>query len=77
MPSHAYEAPIDSRPAGYMTLRNTSSDALGDYDNPNRLMNAHGYDVPKGSLVGYEAPKIQHKGKVGYDVEYKYFPISF
>lgn len=62
LPSHAYEAPIDSRPAGYMTLRNTSSDALGDYDNPNRLMNAHGYDVPKGSLVGYEAPKIQHKG---------------
>ena len=53
-----------------MTLRNTSSDALGDYDNPNRLMNAHGYDVPKGSLVGYEAPKIQHKGKVGYDVDH-------
>lgn len=62
LPSHTYEAPIDSRQPGYTALRNTSSHVLGDYDNPNRLTNAHGYDVPKGSLVGYEAPKIKERG---------------
>lgn len=42
-----------------MALRSTTTDGLGDYDNPNRGGAAHGYDVPRGSLVGYEAPKNQ------------------
>ena len=75
MPSHAYEAPLDPQPAGYMTLRTTTSDALGDYDNPNKMTNAHGYDVPRGSMVGYETPKNQQKdthvkGKVCNDVDW-------
>lgn len=59
---------MDPRPAGYMTLRTTTTDGLSDYDNPDNMKkahgydvpnmkNPHGYDVPKGSLAGYEKPK--------------------
>lgn len=51
------------KPVGYATLRTTTTDGLSDYDNPNdikyargydvpNMKKAHGYDVPKGSLVG-------------------------
>jgi len=49
---------MDTKPAGYMTLRTTTTDGLSDYDNPNNMKNAHGYDVlnMKGSH-GYDVPK--------------------
>lgn len=54
---------MDPKPAGYAALRTTTTDGLSDYDNPNDMKYAHGYnvpnvnkphgyDVPKGSLVG-------------------------
>lgn len=52
-----------------MALRTTTTDGLSAYDNPNELRNAHGYDVPKGSLVGYEAPKKQPSGKAYNDMD--------
>ena len=55
-PPSTYQS-TNAEPAGYMALRSTTTDGLGDYDNPNRGGAAHGYDVPRGSLVGYEAPK--------------------
>jgi len=57
-PPSTYQS-TNAEPAGYMALRSTTTDRLGDYDNPNRGGAAHGYDVPRGSLVGYEAPKNQ------------------
>jgi len=59
---------MDPKPAGYMTLRTTTTDGLSDYDNPNNMKNAHGYDalnmkgsrgydVPKGSIVRNEMSK--------------------
>lgn len=62
-PSGAYESPMVPKPVGYATLRTTTTDGLSDYDNPNDIKYArgydvpnmkktHGYDVPKGSLVG-------------------------
>ena len=52
-----------------MALRTTTTDGLSGYDNPNELRNAHGYDVLKGSRVGYEAPKKQPSGKACYDMD--------
>ncbi|XP_078373268.1 SHC-transforming protein 1-like isoform X2 [Oculina patagonica] len=65
--SDPYAAPLDLKPAGYMALKTTIPDGLSDYDNPNELRNAHGYDVPKGSCVGYEAPKNQPSVSGDYD----------
>lgn len=50
---------MNAEPAGYMALRSTTTAGSGDYDNLNKGRQGHGYDVPKGSLVGYEVPKNQ------------------
>lgn len=50
---------MNAEPAGYMALRSTTTAKSGDYDNLNKGRQGHGYDVPKGSLVGYEVPKNQ------------------
>lgn len=61
--SHPYEAPNGSKEAGYMGLRTTATDGFSNYDNPDELRNASGYDVPKGSRVGYVVPNNQKTGK--------------
>ena len=49
---------MDPKPAGYMALRTTTTDGLSDYDNPNNMKNAHGYDVPNMNKPhGYDVPK--------------------
>lgn len=57
-PPNIYQSAEVERP-GYMALRTTTTRELGDYDNPNKGLQGHGYDVPKGTHVGYEAPVNQ------------------
>ena len=56
-PSGAYESPLDPKPVGYMALRTTTPAGLSDYDNPNDMKNAHGYDINMKNPHGYDVPK--------------------
>ena len=63
-PPNLYQGSNSEQPS-YMALRTTTTRELGDYDNPNKMFSGHGYDVPKGTHAGYEAPNRHHNGNGG------------
>ena len=60
--------------------RTTTNHELDNYDNPNKGLSGHGYDVPKRPHVGYAAPVNQtnrrNTGNGGEFFTVEMFPLA-